>query len=256
MDLCSINYLHFGKPKHWYAISESDNEKFENLIKKHFSEQLKKCDQYIRHKSILINPEVLLSNNISVFKCIQNPGEYVVTKPSVYHMGFNYGINCAEAVNFATSKWISYCNKADVCKCGDDIVYFPADYFIRNLGLNKTDKNSEAIDNCCREAMKIKELESIAKEVLNKNINTENSNINLLKKAKNAKKSKEKLNEASTSPSLENKEKLPKEFTNRKGIKNPYTTGSSKNNRTLETWLECSLCKKWRKIKGKHIILY
>ncbi len=35
-NLHSINYLHFGEPKHWYNIPPAHNERFENLAKEHF----------------------------------------------------------------------------------------------------------------------------------------------------------------------------------------------------------------------------
>lgn len=33
MDLWSINYLHYGRPKFWYSIDLDCNEKFEEYVK-------------------------------------------------------------------------------------------------------------------------------------------------------------------------------------------------------------------------------
>jgi hypothetical protein len=38
---------------------------------------------------------------------IHEEGEYMVTRASAYHSGFNEGFNLAEAVNFALPHWLS-----------------------------------------------------------------------------------------------------------------------------------------------------
>uniref|UniRef100_K3WUM6 JmjC domain-containing protein n=1 Tax=Globisporangium ultimum (strain ATCC 200006 / CBS 805.95 / DAOM BR144) TaxID=431595 RepID=K3WUM6_GLOUD len=42
----------------------------------------------------------------------QKPGEFVITFPATYHEGFNLGFNIAEAVNFASLRWIPFGLKA------------------------------------------------------------------------------------------------------------------------------------------------
>ncbi len=55
-DLNAINYLHYGKPKFWYTIRKSDNKKFERYFKDRYPEAFMKCGQFMRHKTVLINP--------------------------------------------------------------------------------------------------------------------------------------------------------------------------------------------------------
>lgn len=93
------------------------------FILAYFAPYFKACDQFLRHKSIVISPDALARHaSIETNSIIQRPGEFIITFPHAYHQGFNYGFNCAEAVNFATESWIEHGLSAKFCKCSDDSV--------------------------------------------------------------------------------------------------------------------------------------
>ena len=55
-----------------------------------------------------LSPSILKSEDVPVFRCVQNAGEFVLTFPRAYHAGFNCGFNCAEAVNVAPVDWLPH----------------------------------------------------------------------------------------------------------------------------------------------------
>lgn len=55
-----------------------------------------------------LSPSILRSEGVPVYRCVQNPGEFVLTFPRAYHAGFNCGFNCAEAVNIAPLDWLPH----------------------------------------------------------------------------------------------------------------------------------------------------
>lgn len=55
-----------------------------------------------------LSPSILKSEGISVYRCVQKSGEFVLTFPRAYHSGFNCGFNCAEAVNVAPVDWLPH----------------------------------------------------------------------------------------------------------------------------------------------------
>lgn len=97
----------------------------------------------MRHKTFLFYPGLALSKGIQVNKCLQNPGEFVITLAKGYHAGFNMGFNCAEAVNFATKSWINLGAKAKSCDCQSGSVKVDMKYFMRNLTKNKKLENKD-----------------------------------------------------------------------------------------------------------------
>lgn len=60
----SINYLHFGAPKHWYAIPPEHGRRLERLANGFFPNSFKACPAYLRHKMSLISPQVLKQYSI------------------------------------------------------------------------------------------------------------------------------------------------------------------------------------------------
>ena len=122
MDLWSINYLHHGKGKCWYGVNMDCNKSFEAFVKSKFPDYFKDCPEFIRHKTTLIYPGVLRQAGIKITKAVHGPGEFMITRASAYHSGFNMGFNIAEAVNFALPSWIPIGMKARACRCVGDSV--------------------------------------------------------------------------------------------------------------------------------------
>nr|XP_057929566.1 lysine-specific demethylase 4A [Doryrhamphus excisus] len=152
MDLYSINYLHFGEPKSWYAVPPEHGRRLERLAKGFFPGNAQSCEAFLRHKMTLISPSILKKYGIPFEKVTQEAGQFIVTFPFGYHAGFNHGFNCAESTNFATQRWIDYGKQATLCSCRQDMVKISMDVFVRKFQperykLWKAGKDNAPIDH-------------------------------------------------------------------------------------------------------------
>ena len=148
VDLYSINYIHFGAPKQWYSISQADARRFEAAMRNVWPSDAKNCDQFLRHKTYLISPQLLQSQyNIKVNRLVHNEGEFVITFPYGYHSGYNLGYNCAESVNFATEAWLDYGRIAKKCNCEADSVWVDVRDIERKLRGEPTPEYYEETDD-------------------------------------------------------------------------------------------------------------
>uniref|UniRef100_A0A4W3HMH7 [histone H3]-trimethyl-L-lysine(9) demethylase n=1 Tax=Callorhinchus milii TaxID=7868 RepID=A0A4W3HMH7_CALMI len=152
MDLYSINYLHFGEPKSWYAIPPEHGKRLERLAQGFFPSSSQGCDAFLRHKMTLISPSILKKYGIPFDKITQEAGEFMVTFPYGYHAGFNHGFNCAESTNFATIRWVDYGKIAKQCTCRKDMVKISMDVFVQKFQpsryeLWKRGKDVQTIDH-------------------------------------------------------------------------------------------------------------
>ncbi|XP_061884051.1 lysine-specific demethylase 4B [Entelurus aequoreus] len=153
MDLYSINYLHFGQSKSWYAIPPEHGKRLERLAQGFFPGSSQGCDAFLRHKMTLISPSILKKYGIPFDRVTQNEGEFMITFPYGYHAGFNHGFNCAESTNFATLRWVDYGKMATQCSCRKDMVKISMDVFVRCLqpdryNMWKQGKDLIVLDHC------------------------------------------------------------------------------------------------------------
>jgi hypothetical protein len=132
MDLHSINMIHFGMPKQWYAVSPSQKSEVYKIGRKYFPKEFRKCPEYFRHKCVMIDPNILREHGINVYECTQFESEIVITFAGCFHAGFNYGANCAESVNFATEAWIEHGKASGICICSRESVYINMEEFERD----------------------------------------------------------------------------------------------------------------------------
>lgn len=68
----------------------------------------------LQTRHTIISSEVLVAAGVPCCRLVQNAGEYVVTFPRAYHLGFSHGFNCGEAANFATPGWLEVAREASV----------------------------------------------------------------------------------------------------------------------------------------------
>ncbi|KAG9160849.1 hypothetical protein Leryth_008674 [Lithospermum erythrorhizon] len=104
--LYSLNCLHFGAPKMWYGVPGSAAQKLEVAMRKHLPDLFEEEPDLLHKLVTQLSPSILKAEGVPVYRCLQNPGEFVLTFPRAYHAGFNCGFNCAEAVNVAPIDWL------------------------------------------------------------------------------------------------------------------------------------------------------
>ncbi|KAL5016475.1 hypothetical protein ScPMuIL_006064 [Solemya velum] len=131
MDLYSINLVHYGAPKTWYAIPPEHGRRLERLAQGFFPSSFQACEGFLRHKMTLISPHILRQYSIPFNKITQEAGEIMITFPYSYHSGYNHGFNCAESTNFATVRWIEYGKRCLQCNCRTDGVKISMDAFVQ-----------------------------------------------------------------------------------------------------------------------------
>lgn len=104
----SINYMHHGEGKVWYAIPSQDRSKFERIVKEKLAILFDEDPNILLNITAMISPAYLTKNGVTVYKTEQRPGEFILTFPESYHAGWSTGFNVAEAVNIVMKTWLGY----------------------------------------------------------------------------------------------------------------------------------------------------
>ncbi|OQV12016.1 putative Lysine-specific demethylase 4B [Hypsibius exemplaris] len=116
-DLYSLNYLHEGDQVLWYGIPSTNSQDVEQFAAELLPNEAKACDQFLRHKTLLVEPRFFAERGIPIFAAEQKARDLMITFPNAYHYGFNNGFNVAESRNIATPDWLEIGLKAKQCTC-------------------------------------------------------------------------------------------------------------------------------------------
>eukprot|EP01016_Furgasonia_blochmanni_P001084 TRINITY_DN10392_c0_g2_i1.p1 TRINITY_DN10392_c0_g2~~TRINITY_DN10392_c0_g2_i1.p1 ORF type:complete len:548 (-),score=46.11 TRINITY_DN10392_c0_g2_i1:232-1875(-) len=108
MYMYSFNYMHRGATKTWYLVPEEAKEEFDRVFKDYHSQLFQKNPGLLTEITLMLHPLELIKHKIPVYRIRQNPGDFVITLPKVYHCGFSHGFNIGEAVNFTITDWVPH----------------------------------------------------------------------------------------------------------------------------------------------------
>ncbi|CAD8120268.1 unnamed protein product [Paramecium sonneborni] len=112
LNLNSLNYMHAGAPKTWYAIPPNHSEKFLQYFNKKYENQRIQNPRLLYDLVCQISPVELNQQQIQILRTEQHPGELIITLGATYHAGFSHGFNCSEAVNVAPTQWLDEFDRA------------------------------------------------------------------------------------------------------------------------------------------------
>ncbi|PHU04377.1 hypothetical protein BC332_25199 [Capsicum chinense] len=102
-----LSYIHFGAPRIFYGVTGSYRCKFEETVKKHLP-RLSAHPCLLHNLATQFSPSILTSEDIPVYRCVQNPREFVLILPGAYHAEFDCGFNCYELEKFAPFDWLPH----------------------------------------------------------------------------------------------------------------------------------------------------
>ena len=103
-DQASINLVHLPNreklhmeeaQKVWIMVPPNLSHHVEKLLQLLVPEEEQCCSNFIAHRSILINPDILTRFGIDYYVGAQNEGEFTVVLPRAYHTGMIFIIGIA-----------------------------------------------------------------------------------------------------------------------------------------------------------------
>ncbi|KAK3603867.1 hypothetical protein CHS0354_042875 [Potamilus streckersoni] len=116
-----IQYHHQGSDLIWYAVPEKEEDQFKSALREEVGSLLRNGGKWLPMDSVMVPPKLLLDKNVSLSRCVQHAGEFVVVFSKAYTANFSCGLALSESINFATQDWIPHGFQAalDLCASQD-----------------------------------------------------------------------------------------------------------------------------------------
>lgn len=80
-DCLAVSFLRYGGPKLWYVVPPDSGREYEKLVARCFKNEFSACSAFLRHKTVLLDPRLLVQEKIPFRRIIQRPGDMIVVMP-------------------------------------------------------------------------------------------------------------------------------------------------------------------------------
>lgn len=87
------------------------------------------CSFPFHHKSLVLTSAFLREHKVPHEIVIQEPGDVLYVRPTIYHQVVNTGVTFAEAVNVGSAEWLTRYSSFTTCSCEDKCI----SYIVPNL---------------------------------------------------------------------------------------------------------------------------
>ncbi|KAL5021160.1 hypothetical protein ScPMuIL_000315 [Solemya velum] len=101
-----IQYLHSGADTIWYSVPGHEEEKFQGVMRELVPSLVGGKVRWLREDTVMVPPELLVENGVSVGRCVQKQHEFMIVFPKTYTSTISCGYNFSESVHYATLDWI------------------------------------------------------------------------------------------------------------------------------------------------------
>merc|ERR1712029_386810 len=101
-----IEYHHTGAPKIWFGIPDSHSIAFYTAMKQMAPNFCRKKKIWLTQDTVMMPPNLLVKHGVSVSRCIQEEGQFIVVFPKAYSSTINTGYSVSESVYYATNDYL------------------------------------------------------------------------------------------------------------------------------------------------------
>ena len=115
-----------GAPKIWFGVPYSHSIAFYTAMKQLSPTFCRKKKLWLTQDTVMMPPNLLVKHGVSVSRCIQEPGQFIVVFPKAYTSHVCTGYTVSESVYFATRDYLNFMeNEFENIRDSRDPMLFP-----------------------------------------------------------------------------------------------------------------------------------
>jgi protein Jumonji len=137
-----IEYHHTGAPKVWFSVPDSHGIAFYTAMKQLAPTFCRKKKIWLGQDTVMMPPNLLVKHGVSVSRCIQEAGQFIIVFPRAYSSHICTGYTVSESVYYAPKDYLHTAeNEFQNIREGREPMMFPLPKLL--LSIAKDEKSSK-----------------------------------------------------------------------------------------------------------------